>query len=180
MNYEDKNKDLILKDTAKIGEALSIVRSELGLTQTMLADYLDVNLRQYQRYESGETILPLDKAVFICKKWNYSLDQIYVDIKRSDKADQFTVDIRDYVTIEDKSIILTIPDDYWKYLIKKGKIKSSELKEYERHRADKEIDANYDNGTKAVTHQFVLPLNEFKDYIFGTPLMHWDPTSTTN
>ena len=53
------------------------IRAEQNLTQEELGELLGVSVRMIQSYEAGQTTLPLDKAMYLCEKWNYSLDQIY-------------------------------------------------------------------------------------------------------
>ena len=65
------------KPKEKIPNNLLSIREELKLTQKELGEILNVSVRQICNYETDETsTLPLDKAILISKKWNYSLDYI--------------------------------------------------------------------------------------------------------
>ena len=75
------------------------IRTDLDFTQKEFAKLLDVSERMVQMYEAYETTLPLNKALYICKKWNYTLDQIYLDYSNSkNPKSKFLVDIRDFFT----------------------------------------------------------------------------------
>lgn len=53
------------------------LREELQLTQKQLAEILDVSERMIGYYETGVVTLPIDKAILLCQKYNYTLDWIY-------------------------------------------------------------------------------------------------------
>lgn len=59
-----------------LGKRLSRIRSEKGFTQQKMADFLFMTVRNYQKYESGETYPPLDKLVKIADILDVSADYL--------------------------------------------------------------------------------------------------------
>ena len=110
------------------------IRAEQKLTQEELGELLGVSVRMIQSYEAGQTTLPLDKAMYLCEKWNYSLDQIYRDFSKKPIFNKFSVDIRDFLSISKESIVFTLPDYYWEYLQKVEKINEDDFLESEKKR----------------------------------------------
>lgn len=108
------------------------IRAEQKLTQEELGELLGVSVRMIQSYEAGQTTLPLDKAMYLCEKWNYSLDQIYRDFSKKPIFNKFSVDIRDFLSISKESIVFTLPDYYWEYLQKVKKINEDDFLESEK------------------------------------------------
>ena len=53
------------------------LRKNLGLTQKELGEILGVSERMICNYETGEITLPIDKAIILSQRWNYTLDWIY-------------------------------------------------------------------------------------------------------
>lgn len=109
------------------------IRAEQKLTQKELGELLGVSVRMIQSYEAGQTTLPLDKAMYLCEKWNYSLDQIYRDFSKKPIFNKFSVDIRDFLSISKESIVFTLPDYYWEYLQKVEKINEDDFLESEKN-----------------------------------------------
>ncbi len=109
------------------------IRAEQKLTQEELGELLGVSVRMIQSYEAGQTTLPLDKAMYLCEKWNYSLDQIYRDFSKKPIFNKFSVDIRDFLSISKESIVFTLPDYYWEYLQKVEKINEDDFLESEKN-----------------------------------------------
>lgn len=109
------------------------IRAEQKLTQEELGELLGVSVRMIQSYEAGQTTLPLDKAMYLCEKWNYSLDQIYRDFAKKPIFNKFSVDIRDFLSISKESIVFTLPDYYWEYLQKVEKINEDDFLESEKN-----------------------------------------------
>ena len=50
------------------------LRAAAGLTQTEIADILDMQQNQYSRYERGERELPMHLFVVLAQYYNVSLD----------------------------------------------------------------------------------------------------------
>ena len=109
------------------------IRAEQKLTQEELGELLGVSVRMIQSYEAGQTTLPLDKAMYLCEKWNYSLDQIYRDFAKKPIFNKFSVDIRDFLSISKESIVFSLPDYYWEYLQKVEKINEDDFLESEKN-----------------------------------------------
>lgn len=52
------------------------VREDKDLTQQNIADYLNLYLNQYRRYESGETTIPVNILKQISKLYKISMDYL--------------------------------------------------------------------------------------------------------
>ena len=59
-----------------LGESLKRFRKERGLTQKELADAAKVNIRLYQKYESGETNPATSTVISIADAFNVPLDYL--------------------------------------------------------------------------------------------------------
>lgn len=57
-------------------ERLKQTRKFRGKTQRFMADSLDINIRHYQKYESGDVWPMLDKLVMIADLLNCSTDYL--------------------------------------------------------------------------------------------------------
>ena len=60
----------------KFHERLKLVRKSRGKTQQFMADNLEINIRHYQKYESGEVWPMLDKLVKIADLLDCSTDYL--------------------------------------------------------------------------------------------------------
>ena len=144
------------------------IRAEQKLTQEELGELLGVSVRMIQSYEAGQTTLPLDKAMYLCEKWNYSLDQIYRDFSKKPIFNKFSVDIRDFLSISKESIVFTLPDYYWEYLQKVEKINEDDFLESEKKRLIKKLEAKYTGKTHCVIWKADIPIDDFLSFIkFG-------------
>lgn len=52
------------------------IREDKDLTQQNIADYLNLYLNQYRRYESGETTIPVNVLKQISKLYKVSMDYL--------------------------------------------------------------------------------------------------------
>lgn len=112
--------------------------------------------------------MPLDKAMYLCEKWNYSLDQIYRDFSKKPIFNKFSVDIRDFLSISKESIVFTLPDYYWEYLQKVEKINEDDFLESEKKRLIKKLEAKYTGKTHCVIWKADIPIDDFLSFIkFG-------------
>ena len=59
-----------------LGKRLNLLRKEKGFTAQKMADSLYMSLRNYQKYESGDTYPPLDKLVTIADLLDVSTDYL--------------------------------------------------------------------------------------------------------
>ena len=64
-------KEQIMKEQ---GERLSIARSGVVLSQEAMAERLGVSLKQYQRYESGDSAIPPDVMWILSSKEHIDLN----------------------------------------------------------------------------------------------------------
>lgn len=160
------------KPKEKIPNNILSIREELKLTQKELGEILNVSVRQICNYETDETsTLPLDKAILISKKWNYSLDYIYCNSTVSKKSNtyyteteknNFLVDIRTFFCKEKDNLYFTITNSFWEYLKTKENILSSLNSKKETKRAIAELNANYKAEDKSdIRWEYELPYNEF-------------------
>lgn len=63
-------------DMIKLSERLRKLRSERKLTQTRLAQLLDINPRVYNRWEQGDSIPHVDTLIKIADTLQVSLDEL--------------------------------------------------------------------------------------------------------
>lgn len=159
------------KNPEKIKEAVKSniyeIRSELKYTQKEFGEILGVSDRAIQNYESMDPdySLPIEKAMLIHNKWDYSLDQIYLDFSQKKSLNRFNVDIRDFISIEGESIIFSIPDYYWEYLNESKKINESDSTPQEKKRLIKKLEAKYSNKSKSIVWKRELPISDFLSMI---------------
>ena len=160
------------KPKEKIPNNLLSIREELNLKQKEIGEILNVRVRQICNYETDETsTLPLDKAILISKKWNYSLDYIYCNSTVSKKSNtyyteteknNFLVDIRTFFCKEKDNLYFTITNSFWEYLKTKENILSSLNSKKETKRAIAELDANYKVEDKSdIRWEYKLPYDKF-------------------
>ena len=55
---------------------LKKIRKDKKLTQSNVADALNITLRQYQRYESGEQTTTLENLIALADFFDVSLDEL--------------------------------------------------------------------------------------------------------
>lgn len=65
-------------------ERMRELREEKGLTQTELANYLEVIQKTYSRYENDERSIPLEKLILLADFYQTTLDYL---VGRSDQND---------------------------------------------------------------------------------------------
>ena len=57
-------------------DSLNHTRKEKGVTAQQMADFLKINIRAYRKYESGDTMPPLDNLVKIADYLDVSTDYL--------------------------------------------------------------------------------------------------------
>lgn len=167
------------KPKEKVPNNLLAIREELGYSQKEFGKILDVSERQICNYETDEVCnLPLDKAMLISKKWNYSLDWIYCNTEffqghsknypESEKCN-FLVDIRDFIRKKGDEISFSIPNYYWEYYEEKNKISASTSSPREKKRAIAQLNGSFENEDETnIIWECLIPCNEFISMIhFG-------------
>jgi len=55
-------------ETLEIGLRLEAVRKNLGYSQRMMANELDVSVQQYQKYISGESTISADRLLMLYRR----------------------------------------------------------------------------------------------------------------
>lgn len=152
------------------------IRESLGYTQKDMGEILEVSERMICNYETGETNLPIDKAIFLAEKYNRSLDWIYIknEEQANNKSTQdtatqlnkFTVDIRDFVSRSDNMYHFSIPDNYWKYISELNNLLSSNKTENEKKRLHAEMNGKYKKtDSSGVIWRISIPIEEISAYI---------------
>lgn len=150
------------------------IREELGYTQKEMGEILKVDAKTIRNYEYFKTNLPIEKAEILSKKFGYSLDWIYresSDKKRNSKTvepkriSNFIVDIRDFVSRSNGMIHIAFPDYYWKYIIQRNALSSSNLSKHETEREIAKLDASYNKNSNCIYYHFSIPESEFFTYL---------------
>lgn len=72
-----------------MGARLAIVRNEIGLTQTAMADAVGVSRRAYHSYEKGERGIPVEALVAIAEKFDVDSAWILLGTKLVRTAHDF-------------------------------------------------------------------------------------------
>lgn len=67
------------EEVVMIGRKLKELREKLGLTQQEFADELYWDVSSYQKIESGRTLMTLDKAIQIHRKYDVDLNYFVAD-----------------------------------------------------------------------------------------------------
>lgn len=166
----NKIKDIIPNNLLKI-------REKLEYTQKDLSEILDVSERMICNYEIGESNLPIDKAVLLSQKYNYSLNWIYCNTQNDfvktefenyteEENKNFLVDIRNFITISDDKITFSINNSYWKYLNRVKEIKSSDRTSKEQIREISELNGIYkSNDNTNITMGLSFKISDFVSMI---------------
>ncbi len=63
-----------------IGQRLNKIRSEMGVSQKKMADFLGVSLNTYQRYEHDETVPAADLCAALCTKRNVRIEWLIMGL----------------------------------------------------------------------------------------------------
>lgn len=59
-----------------VADRLKVVREDRNKTKEQVANYLEIQLRAYQRYETGERLPDLEKLKSLAKYFNCTLDYL--------------------------------------------------------------------------------------------------------
>lgn len=71
---------------------LKFVRTERHLTQSDVAKVLDITVRQYQRYESGEQTTTLENLITLARYFNVSIDYLVGETDNPNRYDSLSLD----------------------------------------------------------------------------------------
>ncbi len=71
-------------ETLEIGLRLEDVRKNLGYSQRMMANELDVSVQQYQKYISGESTISADRLLMLYKKTPFDVKYVITGEKEED------------------------------------------------------------------------------------------------
>lgn len=151
------NKNNIYNNLIELGK-------ELGYTQADLAEFLGVDTRMIHNYESGKTLLPIERALKLAEKFNYSLDWLYGNsTKEFDKCDNFLIDIRNLIYRKNNSIVFSISASYWEYIKTVNTINASSKTTSEKQREILKLKAEYKN-TSNLAWEYSIDINEFLQF----------------
>lgn len=173
------------KPKKKIKSNLLKIREELDLTQEELGKILNVSTRQICNYESDDcSTLPLDKALILSQKYNYSLDWIYCNSLSTPKKylsypeqekDNFLIDMRNFICTEEnggnsvlkkKYISFIIPDCYWQYMSEKNKILSSHIAKQKKSHDLAELNSKYSVvNSSTLCWKYSIPYDDFMSHL---------------
>lgn len=59
-----------------VADRLKLIREDRNKTKEQVANYLEIQLRAYQRYEAGERVPDLEKLKSLARYFNCSLDHL--------------------------------------------------------------------------------------------------------
>ena len=137
------------KEKKIIPNNLLKIREELGYTQKELGEILDVSERMVCNYETEQSNIPIDKAILIKEKWNYSQRNLLEksSIEKEDTTN-FRVDIRRFLKVSDDKVVFSIPQDFWNYMSDLNEICHSTVSENERKRKIAELNGSYTKDNK--------------------------------
>lgn len=155
------------------------IREELGYSQAEMGKILDVSERMICNYETEESNLPIDKAILLSEKYNYSLDWIYqrkkthnntyASSEHPEESDKFVMDIRNLISYSDGMYHFAIPDNCRRYISEIYSILTSNKTDNEKKRLKAELNGKYNNTNKGdVIWRISIPADKISSYIhFG-------------
>ena len=125
------------------------LRKELNYTQEDFAELLQVSQKMISYYENGKVALPIQKAIFIAKKFNCSLDWLYClsTTNHENTNIDFLVDIKKILFRRNNDIVFSISSSYWKYLKDKQQINNSNYLSHERDKKLVELNSTYNSSS---------------------------------
>lgn len=188
--------NMIPKQKLSHSNKLLQIREELKLTQKEMGELLGVKERMISNYESGYTTLPLDKALLLSRKYNYSLEWIY-DIPctsnnpfnnyrkyEESQNTNFFVDIRKILYSSNDHIYFAIPDTFWMYCNELEKIESLAITDNEKERKKKELYAAYSPQSSQDKYWTLkISKDDFLPYLFQNtefiPFAEPEPSSSS-
>lgn len=152
---------------------LATIREKLKYTQEDLAKILGVSKKMICYYEQECSNLPLEKAIYLSKRYNFSLDWIYKNPQNSqntlkfknysdEECTKFLVDIRDFLICSDDKIKFCIKNAYWEYIKKLNAIKHSDKTQRIQSNEIAELNGNYKiTDDTDIFWEFSIDINEF-------------------
>lgn len=73
INYNTENIEM------SFGERLKEIRKKRGYTQDELAKLLNKSIPQYRKYESGDSLPPLNTVITLAETLNITTDELIID-----------------------------------------------------------------------------------------------------
>jgi len=170
---------------------LKVIKDELGLNQKEMADVLGIGLSTEKNYENNDLgqygdyngkdshTMPIECAMILAEKYHYSLDYIYCQTSNNHRSvfsddkqiNSFEVDIRDFISVQNDNLVISIPDCFLEYVIKLRDIADSNDTQTDKNKKKLELDANtsmlYTKNGKQYCAS--IPLSSMKTYMCGVP-----------
>ena len=152
------------------------IREELGYTQKQMGEKLKVCEKTIRNYETYETNFPLEKAMYLSKEFNYTLDWIYCNADKMKKHTlgndsessfpKYNIDIRDFISYSNGMVHFTIPNYYWDYIKTRNAITSSNRSLFEKKREIAKLEAKFKaKKPEGQCRRFSLLETNFSSYI---------------
>lgn len=147
---------------------LCAIKLERKMTQCDMAEILGISARMYGNYERGTALFPINRALLLVKKFNYSLDWIYgLNKSNKERTEKFMVDVRKLVNIDDdNNFIISINKSHWDYLLEKDKIQHSVVKtEVEKKNLISQLDEKQSFEESSAFMEYKVDFSKFMSFI---------------
>lgn len=108
------------------------ILEKIGFSETAFADEFDLTPSRISQLVKGQTQLPLELAMKLCDKYEFSLDWIYC--KESLNSKNFLIDIRELFYCKQDKIYIKIPKKQFCYILELNEIKNSD-----KHNTNKKV-----------------------------------------
>lgn len=153
------------RDVFIVENNLVVLRDKHGLSQEKLAKILGIKRDILAKYENGTENLPINLAMKLCRKFGYSLDWIYCNVKTSSR--NFMIDIRELITCDDNKIHISLSQKNMDYIEGIYEIDKSEekgrIKDYQLSQLSDEYINNSDKSN--IVCRISIPKEEFNSFI---------------
>lgn len=121
-----------MKEKNRFKNRLKDILEEIGFSETDFADEFNSNPSKISKYLNGQTQLPLNLALEISEKYEFSLDWIYC--RESLNSKNFLIDIRELFYCGQDKIYIKIPKKQLYYIFELNEIKNSD-----KHKTNKRV-----------------------------------------
>lgn len=140
---------------------LKEILDEIGFTETAFADEYNLDPSNISKIVTGDKQLPLELAMKICEKYEFSLDWMYC--KESLNSKNFLIDIRELFYCEQDKIYIKIPKKQLYYIFELNEIKNSD-----KHKINKKVNLSdlnedflNDDDQNEIIAIFEIPKDDF-------------------
>ena len=147
---------------------LVILENKNYLNEKQLADFLCVDDSTIRKYKNYENNLPIDLAVKLADKYEYSLDWIYHREKTNSK--NFMIDIRELITCDENNIYIALSSKHMEYINKMFEIENMDEREsIKYHEKSKITNQHIEKEDDNIICKAVIPKSNFLKYFCNTP-----------